>query len=444
MRSFTRSLFIDSAEILSGHFVDDQENAISFLRDIGYLEVATESGHDPSIDVRINILRNAAKMDLFVLDVPNAPEVVFIGGRVLPDSYVGYSGFQASSASGISLSLQSAFESCVGEAVEYLSQLSPPQASITEELKKTDFAAGNHNCLDRWLCYHTIQKQNNFTKEWLLGKNLIKEDKCLVPNELCLRQKARLNTHGLSTGCAAGESLNAATASAILELVERDAAALWWEGGRSPRPISNEALLDAEIETLFKHSGRSGKNKITLILDITTDIDIPCIAAISTDAKTGGSFSCGLASRVTFKEAIRKAVYEMMQMELSHHLIGIKCRLHGVEALNGQEKAQIKRNESLGDLWNLPMIRSIGAPGVAESRLAGAGTDIQWVLERLSLAGLDATRVNLTRELFGIPVVKVLIPELQTYPLASTTMRLKNMISDTGGGRQYTKGVSLL
>ena len=107
-----------------------------------------------------------------------------------------------------------------------------------------------------------MKKQNASEKKWLLGKNLLTNEDRWVPEVLCLRQKASLNTRGLSTGCAAGVLLDAAITSAIFELVERDAASLWWEGGRPPRPVSNEALVDAEIETVFKLAGRTGNKKL--------------------------------------------------------------------------------------------------------------------------------------------------------------------------------------
>lgn len=444
MRSFPRSLFIDSAEILSGHYVDKHSSAACFLRDIGYLDEPAANDLDPSLDVRIDLLRIAAKMELFALEVPDAPRMVFIGGRVLPDAFTGYKGFQSSSASGISPKLRTAFESCVGEAIEYLSQLTPQHDITKDDNNNIDRTGDNSFSEDHWLCYHAMKKQNASEKKWLLGKNLLTNEDRWVPEVLCLRQKASLNTRGLSTGCAAGVSLDAAITSAIFELVERDAASLWWEGGRPPRPVSNEALVDAEIETVFKLAGRTGNKKTTLILDITTDIDIPCIAAISTDAKSGGRFSCGLSCRVSLTQAIRKAVYEMMQMELSHHLIAIKSRLHGVEALNNQEKVQQNRDESLGDIWDSPLIRTTGRPRLADDVMTAPSTELQKALEQLTQVGFDATMVDLSREDFGIPVAKVLIPELQTYPLVSTTTRLANMIADTGGGGQYTGGVSLL
>jgi YcaO cyclodehydratase, ATP-ad Mg2+-binding len=44
----------------------------------------------------------------------------------------------------------------------------------------------------------------------------------------------------LSTGCAAGVTVAAATLRALLELIERDAVALWWRGGRRGRAIGSD------------------------------------------------------------------------------------------------------------------------------------------------------------------------------------------------------------
>lgn len=106
----------------------------------------------------------------------------------------------------------------------------------------------------------------------------------------------------LSTGCAAGPSFEAAAARALLELVERDAASLWWIGGRRARPVAAAGAANVEAVRLLASLREWSKERTTWLLDITTDIEIPTLAAVSVDAD-GRGLACGLAARPTFEQA---------------------------------------------------------------------------------------------------------------------------------------------
>ena len=52
--------------------------------------------------------------------------------------------------------------------------------------------------------------------------------------------------------------------------------------------------------------------------------------------------------------------------------------------------------------------------------------------------------IDLMRQRFGIPVVRVIVPGLQLEPSEIVTARLQDMIAKTGGGETYTGGVTLM
>jgi ribosomal protein S12 methylthiotransferase accessory factor len=58
--------------------------------------------------------------------------------------------------------------------------------------------------------------------------------------------------------------------------------------------------------------------------------------------------------------------------------------------------------------------------------------------------GIDTFRIDLTRERFAVPVVRVIAPGLQIEPSEIVTPRLQDTIGRTGGGATYTGGISLL
>jgi ribosomal protein S12 methylthiotransferase accessory factor len=58
--------------------------------------------------------------------------------------------------------------------------------------------------------------------------------------------------------------------------------------------------------------------------------------------------------------------------------------------------------------------------------------------------GIETFRIDLTRQHFAVPVVRVIAPGLQLEPSEIVTTRLRQSIMRTGGGASYTGGVALI
>lgn len=116
-----------------------------------------------------------------------------------------------------------------------------------------------------------------------------------------------------STGCAAGPTREAALATAVWEAVERDALALWWHGNRPGGRLALE-LIDVHQPRLFWWLHQ--RARVTTLLDLTTDIGLPVVAAVSAGAD-GGQVALGVAARPVLADAALAAVTEMVQTEVS-------------------------------------------------------------------------------------------------------------------------------
>lgn len=116
-----------------------------------------------------------------------------------------------------------------------------------------------------------------------------------------------------STGCAAGPTRAEATATALWECVERDAVALWWHGGLPAAALPVD-LIDALQPRLFWWLDR--RIRSTQLLDLTTDIGLPVVAAVSADPD-GHFVAMGSAARPRLADAALAAVTEMVQTEVS-------------------------------------------------------------------------------------------------------------------------------
>src|SRR5262249_45708601 len=122
------------------------------------------------------------------------------------------------------------------------------------------------------------------------------------PADLCYRRAADQQDFvpplKLSTGCAAGSTIEAATLRALLELIERDAAALWWRGGRCARPVHDDSDAGRVGADLLARLRGGQQERRTWLLDITTDIDVPVVTAVSAGAD-GFGLCVGLGARLT-------------------------------------------------------------------------------------------------------------------------------------------------
>jgi ribosomal protein S12 methylthiotransferase accessory factor len=60
------------------------------------------------------------------------------------------------------------------------------------------------------------------------------------------------------------------------------------------------------------------------------------------------------------------------------------------------------------------------------------------------MLGIETFCIDLTREFFGVSVVRMIAPGLQLEPSEIVTARLRDAIARTGGGATYTGGIALL
>ncbi|MBB4373298.1 ribosomal protein S12 methylthiotransferase accessory factor [Bradyrhizobium sp. cir1] len=396
---------------------------------------------------RVALLQAAARFsDVFQLASRDAPGVTFFGATISAAGIDSTFAHQArSSASGAGLSLRQAFESCIGEGVEYLSQFETSldrlrQGPIEDGLAAFDPAS-------RAVLSEFMRLSARDNVDWIEATQLSSGRSVPFPADLCLRRTADRSAltppFSLSSGCAAGTSFETAALHGMLELVERDAASLWWRGGIRGRLVALEGPAMAAAAAWISRARRGVTTRRTWLLDITTDIDVPCIVAMSCH-DDGRGFACGLAARLSVEAAIRSALTEMCQMELAYAVVERKRREGGEEALNEYDHRHIARS-TLIDAASCELLHPVApsratggfAPGTPTQQLAA-------LVERLSARGIETFAIDLSRPMFGIAVVRIAAPALQMEPSDVATERLVSAQRQTGGADLYTRGISLL
>jgi ribosomal protein S12 methylthiotransferase accessory factor len=407
-------------------------------------------------------LARAARLPsrLFLVRSPWAPGLRFVGGEVDAASTLrlpaqGSDPFpRRLSLAGSGEDLLDALASCLGEGVERLSQVERPGEPLLQ--RPWPDAAEQALPAARPLIEALLAATPDTSAaaadttpiHWLRGRAPASGAEALIPADWCLRRGAKgpLAIPGatLSTGCAAGATFEAAAARALLELVERDAVALWWIGGRRARPLAAEDPAMAEAVRLLGVLRQGGTGRASWLLDLTTDLAIPCIAALSVDAASGDGLACGFAARLAPEAAARAALLEMCQMELAVLVALAKREERGPAALNDVDRRHLDRARRIA-ADRCALLHPLGAPALPSlPPCSDAREALAALLEQLARCGIETALVDLTRPDHGIPVACAIAPQLQLLPCNMRTARLQSTIDATGGGDRWTQTVALL
>lgn len=385
---------------------------------------------------------------LFRLGSPWAPGLFFVGGVVEPAAFGRQlAGHRAASLAGVGLSIDQAFRSCIGEGVEYLSQCETPQ-DIGARASLSGIGGRTSEQIRHWVEAHLENdpRGRELALDWVEGTRISDGRAVMLPADLCLRrlpQGPALSPRApLSTGCAARPSFEAAVLHALLELIERDAASLWWKGGRRARPVSPETSAQTGTIELLAELRQGRDSRRSWLLDITTDLEIPCIAAVSVNLD-GRGLACGLAARTTPREAVRAAILEMCQMELAILLVEAKLAEQGEGGLNDVDRRHLVRARAIS-AENCALLHPEGIPYQAGSASDAQSLDIGTIAPRLAGRGFDCYVVNLTRPAYGLAAVRAVAPALQLLPSDIISGRLRDVIRHTGGGAPHVNNVTLL
>jgi len=395
-------------------------------------------------------LARAAKLPsrLFLLRSSCAPGLRFVGGEVDPARVLESTAYQGGffSLAGSSDRLEDAFAACLGEGMERLSQVERPGDAVREcsyEEAASEIMPAARGMSETLL--HDSHCSEKTPVAWMSGQASAAE--VLIPADWCLRRHSKgplaIPGAALSTGCAAGATFEAAASRALLEVVERDAVSLWWIGGRQPKPLAAEGAATAEAVRLLGILRQGAQQRASWLLDLTTDLGIPCVAAISVD-DNGKGLACGFAARLALEGAARAAVLEMCQMELALPLVLAKQQQGGEGALNAVDRRHLDRAAKIvAD--RCALIHPLGSPGrYFAPACDGPPEELAAMLAALARRDVEVCLIDLTRPELGIPVVCAIAPELQLLPCSLRTERLRSVITATGGGERWTEGVALL
>ncbi|MEV5718291.1 TOMM precursor leader peptide-binding protein [Amycolatopsis mediterranei] len=209
-----------------------------------------------------------------------------------------------------------------------------------------------------------------------------------------------------SNGNAAGGTLEDAALQGMLEVVERDAVALWWYNRTRQPAVDLAAFGDPWIAEL--REAYAGLGRELWVLDLTADLGVPVLAAVS--RQTGGpreAIMLGFGAHLDPAVAVRRALTELNQM--------MPALLDGWDGGDDPDAARWLRDATVAGQPYLRPDPALGPARFDDVSSPDLLADLRLVQARLEAAGLEVFVLDQTRPDIGLPVVKVLVPGLRGF-----------------------------
>lgn len=327
---------------------------------------------------------------------------------------------------GKGLTAAQAWASCVGEAVERYSSFHHGSEPVTRASWRSmarsmaalavhpsrllHFSARQFETRREWnrVCRGVDQVPERFHEEaeidWAQAWSPIAESFVYIPAAYAYIGYPSTNgltfAFGDSNGCAAGSTLEDAALQGFLELVERDAVAIWWYS-RLRRPgvdlaSFGEPRWDALADALERH-GRS-----LHVLDVTTDLGIPCFAAVSWNAE-GRRILLGFGCHLDVRLAVSRALAELGQALPWSNL--------PLESMAADKRRWMETATTDTAAYVTPL----PGPLLREENYRVSAADFSACLDLSTAHGLDVLVLDLTRPNLGLPVVRMIVPGLRSF-----------------------------
>jgi bacteriocin biosynthesis cyclodehydratase domain-containing protein len=213
--------------------------------------------------------------------------------------------------------------------------------------------------------------------------------------------------HADSNGCAAGNTLAEAVVQGFLELVERDAYAIWWYNRLQRAEVDLGQFHDSYVRDLQAQLADTGRR--LWVLDVTSDLGIPTYIAIvhwMQDSKENIEFGSGahFDSRIALLRALTE-LSQFLAIGLMGGGTGEKSSLDGTTPLHLRE---------------YPFLTPSGkstAQADADAKFGRLDTreQVMACVDIAKRAGLDFLVLNQTRPDIDVPVVRVVVPGMRHF-----------------------------
>lgn len=336
---------------------------------------------------------------------------------------------ESGGAAGVSFNRKKALLKVLGETVERYSLSTNNNKklihkSFKELIKLKEYVLSPKNFV---MCPDDKDYINSLSRKklhWVKGRFLTSNKQILIPAQAVYVPYVYYSSEPVlrfnnSTGAAAGTALNEALYRGICETVERDAFMISYLNKLSSPRINLSSIKDKTICDIVSLIGRYKLDLV--ILDLTTDLQIPVFAAITLDKTgVGPAVSVGLKAGFNIKETIAGAVEESLMVRLwtRDEFANMSSKY--------MESNMVKTIEDRARFW-FPIsaikylnfwLTSKNLKKINLKKQKYLNNNLERAIFLLKEKGMEAIYIDITddkvRE-YGFVVVKLIIPEL--HPL---------------------------
>ncbi|MDE1460833.1 TOMM precursor leader peptide-binding protein [Spartinivicinus poritis] len=265
--------------------------------------------------------------------------------------------------------------------------------------------------------------------DWASVYSLINKEIKYLPSAYCYAQyphedESALIAYPDSNGCAAGNTYAEAILQGSLELIERDAAAIWWYNKILRPEVDLHNIGNDYIATLLDFY--RSKERSLFVLDITTDLGIPAFVAVSYNLSNNKEIIYGFGCHLNTLIAVERSIIELNQLlpilldqkldQLDHQL---KDWLT-LQSIDDHPYLLPSNSNKINPLNHYP-----------DDHPTTISSAVNKITDHFAKAEIDLFMLDLTQPDIGMPVVKTIAPGLRHF------------WRRTGPGRLYTVPVKM-
>ncbi|MEH2513562.1 bacteriocin biosynthesis cyclodehydratase domain-containing protein [Nitrobacteraceae bacterium AZCC 1564] len=214
------------------------------------------------------------------------------------------------------------------------------------------------------------------------------------------------HSHTDSNGCAAGNTRDEAIVQGFLELVERDAYAIWWYNHVQRAEVDLTQFDDSYVRDFQAQFTETGRR--LWVLDITSDLGIPTYVAIMHWMQNGHeNIEFGSGAHFDRRIALLRSLTELtqfMSIGMMGGESGEKPTLDGVKPLRLEDYPFL-----------IPSDKPIVPPAPSLKVHDNTRDQVNACVEIATQAGYEFLVLDQTRPDVEVPVVRVLVPGLRHF-----------------------------
>lgn len=257
------------------------------------------------------------------------------------------------------------------------------------------------------------------TVDWTALTSMTTGKSSLIPSAYCYYGHPDATVHRYcfadSNGCAAGIDQSDAIFRALIELIERDAVAIWWYNRLHMAGIDLNSFDDPYIDRIQEYYASIGRE--IWAIDVTTDIRVPVVVAVS--RRTTGpteDLIFGSGSGLCADDALSSAVAELNQFLPAVIRNGsdgsTQYRFPYPEGPAWWRAARSSSERYLTVNPDIPLRRK---NQFADRRTGQSARDVIECLARLAEQNLEAFFLDATKPELEFDVVRVVVPGLRHF-----------------------------